>query len=108
MRLIICQLLAVSVLFMGVEGAWDMAKESHAHKDHVAHQSDADDASPGDPDPFSDGNGNECGHMCHGHMSSITGDCETLLVVVPDNYFAFSPSTYSNRSQAPPTPPPNA
>ena len=108
MRLIICQLLAVSVLFMSVEGVWDMAKESHAHRDHVAHQSGADDSSPDDPDPFSDGDNNKCGHMCHGHMSSITGDCEALLIDIPDNYFAFSSFTYSNRSQAPPTPPPNA
>lgn len=106
MRIFICRLLAVLVLFMSAEGAWDMAKESHAHRDGLAHQVDAD--GPVDPDPLSDGDGNQCGHLCHGHMSSITSGSDEFLIVENGNDIAFSSSPVSDRSQAPPTPPPNA
>lgn len=108
MRLLICQLLAVSVLFMSAEGAWDMAKESHAHRDNLAHQVDADNHGADNPNPLSDGDRNQCGHLCHGHMSSITESPDEFLIVATGHYFAFNSPPFSNRSQAPPTPPPNA
>jgi hypothetical protein len=108
MRLFICQFLAVLVLFMIAEGAWDMANESHAHRDNLAHQTDTDNHGSVDPDPLSDGEGNQCGHLCHGHMSGITGGLDEFLVDEPSNFFAFSSSPLTNHSQAPPTPPPNA
>jgi hypothetical protein len=108
MRIFICRLLAILVLFMSAEGAWDMAKESHAHRDTLAHQVDADDHGSVDPDPLSDGDDNQCGHLCHGHMSSITAGSDALLIVVNGNDIAFSSFPLSSRSQAPPTPPPNA
>jgi len=108
MRIFVCQLLAISVLFMSAEGAWDMAKESHAHGDSLAHQVDADDHDPADPKPLSGGDGNHCAHLCHGHMSSITAGSEEFLIIEHGTYIAFQASPFSSQSQAPPTPPPNA
>lgn len=108
MRTSICYLLIFSVLYMSAEGAWDMAKESHAHRDNTVHQINADDHTPINPDPLSDESGNQCGHLCHGHTSSITSDSNTLVMVESNRYDAFSLSPHSSLSQAPPTPPPNA
>ena len=108
MRKFICQILAVLVLFMSAEGAWDMAKESHAHRDSLAHQVDANDHGLVDPDPLSDGDNSQCGHLCHGHMSSITSGSDELLIVENGNHIAFNSSPILSRAQAPPTPPPNA
>jgi len=93
---------------MSAEGAWDMAMESHAHSDYLAHQVDADDHGSVDPDPLSDGDGSQCGDLCHGHMSSITGDSDELLIVEHRKYFIFDSALFASRAQLPPTPPPNA
>lgn len=108
MRTFICHLLIFSVLYMSTEGAFDMAKESHAHGDNTVHHIDADGHSPVKPEPLSDDSGNECGHLCHGHSSSITSDSNTLVMVESNRYDAFSLSLHSSLPQAPPTPPPNA
>jgi hypothetical protein len=108
MRFFIYKLLAVSVLFMGIEGAWDMTKESHAHRDNLTHHENTGDHGSVNPDPLSDSDDNQCGHLCHGHMSSITGDSEESSFMETDSYIAFSPFPITNHSQAPPTPPPNA
>jgi hypothetical protein len=108
MRLFICHLLVFLVLFMSAEGAWDMAKESHAHRDNTAHQLDVDGHTPANSDPLSDGAGNQCGHLCHGHTSSITGSSTELVSIESSNYHVIKSSPHSSHFQAPPTPPPNA
>ncbi len=107
MRLIICQILVIAVLFMSTEGAWDMANESHPHSDKLAHQVDEDQQAPIDPDPLSDGNGSHCEHLCYGHLTSITADTSHFGLPAPGGYFAFHSTPLSSRLQAPPTPPPN-
>jgi hypothetical protein len=108
MRTFICHLLMFSVLFMSAEGAFDMAKESHAHRDNTAHQMEGDGHTPVNPDPPSDESDNQCGHICHGHTSSIISDSNMLVMVASSRYTSFALSSLPTLLQAPPTPPPNA
>ena len=96
------------MLFMSAEGAWDMAKESHAHRDSMAHQVDVDDQAPPQSNPLPGGEGNHCDHLCHGHTSSITASFAELVIAASSKYHVFNSSQPSDISQAPPTPPPNA
>ncbi len=93
---------------MSTEGAWDLANESHSHGDNYAQQSDVDDQADTDPNPLPDGDENQCGHLCHGHMSTVATNLAHFGLVQSDGYFAFRSTLFSSRSQAPPTPPPNA
>ncbi len=108
MQSLLRQILIISVLFMSTEGAWDMTTESHPHGDQYAHQADADDQASADSEPLSDGDGDHCGSLCHGHLTSITVELASFDLVQPDGYYALNPKLISNGSQAPPTPPPNA
>ncbi len=108
MRIFICHLLMFSVLFLSAEGAWDMAKELHAHRDNLAHQVNVDDQEQAQPDPLSDGEGSHSDHLCDGHTFSITASFAGLVIAESNKYNVFNTSPRSEISQAPPTPPPNA
>jgi len=108
MRVLICHLLIFSVLYMSAEGAWDMANESHAHRDNTAHDVDVHGHTPVNPDPLSDGDDNQCSHVCHGHTPGINGSALVLVNLESNNYHSFNSSPHPSLSQAPPTPPPNA
>ena len=84
-----------------------MAKQPHDHGDKLAHQADADGHVPVNPEPLSDGDDNLCGHLCHGHSSSITGEFSEFALVESSPCYALNSAALSSRSQAPPTPPPN-
>jgi len=112
MQALMRQILIISILFMGTEGAWDLAIESHAHGDQYAYQSDSGDQDPGDPagtdpDPLPSGDSNHCGHSYHGDTLSIVMNLANSGLTSPDNYYALNSTLFSSRSQAPPTPPPN-
>ncbi|MDT8321740.1 MAG: hypothetical protein RQ826_14565 [Xanthomonadales bacterium] len=107
MRTFIYHLLVFSVLCASAEGAWDMARESHAHQ-QAAHQLDADSFVPSQSDPAQDDDKYHCGHLCHGHTSAIAMAAVTAETLVSKDYLLFNSLAYSHPSQAPPTPPPNA
>ncbi len=112
MKSLIRQLLIISVLFMGTEGAWDIGSEAHPHGDSYAHQSDVSNPDTGvqtdaDPNPLPDDDGNLCDHLCHGHMSSIALDHSNFSMAGASKFYAFHATMISNRFRAPPTPPPN-
>jgi hypothetical protein len=113
MQSLIRQLLIISVLFMGADGAWDLAIESHLHGDQHAHQSDVDGQNLADPvdtgpDPLADADSAHCEHLCHGHMTSIAANLANFGLGQSDGYYSFEANRLTDRSQAPPTPPPNA
>jgi len=112
MQILIRQLLIISVLFMGTEGAWDLAIEPHAHGDQYTQQAAADDQNladqaGSDPDRMPDGNNSHCGHSYHGDTSSIAVNLANFSLILCDDYHALNSTLFSSRSQAPPTPPPN-
>jgi hypothetical protein len=109
MQSLICQLLAISVLFMSTEGLWDMAKETHPHSDIYAHQVDNPNHDIAtDVDPLSDDCADHCQNLCHGHLSSIATNGTEELLVASNTFYALTSSHLSGLSQAPPTPPPHA
>lgn len=109
MQAFICQLLAISVLFMSTEGLWDMANETHPHSDIYAHQVDNPNHDIAtDIDPLSDDCADHCQNVCHGHLSSITANGTDDLWVASDTFHALTSSYVSGLFLAPPTPPPNA
>ncbi len=108
MRSLICHLLVLSVLYMSAEGAFDMTKEPHAHGDSTGHQLISDNPLPAQPDPLSDETDKQCGHLCHGHNSSIVSDSNPHLMAVSSRYNPFVLFSIATLLQAPPTPPPNA
>lgn len=110
MRKFLCHCVMLSVLFMSVEGAADVASEGHPHSDDLAHQLDADmPVSPDtNSDTDSDRDADHCEHCCHGHVVSITVQLlAPTLLGVTDHQRRGAPHVV-NHAQAPPTPPPNA
>jgi hypothetical protein len=107
MKSIICQLLAISVLFMSTEGLWDMANETHPHGDIYAHQIDADHSEISGVDPLTEDCADHCTNYCHGHFSVIPGNDESISLNVDAKYRILASTYFSASPQAPPTPPPN-
>jgi hypothetical protein len=107
MRLYICRLLVVSVLFMSTEGLWDMAKEAHPHSDVYAHQVDADHSSADGKNPLTEDCQDHCSNYCHGHFSVIPGNDARFSLNSADKYQILATTQLSATPRAPPTPPPN-
>lgn len=110
MRNILCHLLVISMLYVSVEGAWDMAWESHAHQESAAHQldfADADASNKASGNPSEDVDANHCGHLCHGHTSAIAVAGFAFAAADLHDYRTLNSTPHSIPSQAPPTPPPN-
>jgi hypothetical protein len=108
MRVFIYHLLAISVLFMSTEGLWDMAKETHAHSDYYAHQTDANHQISADTDPLSKDCADHCQNVCHGHVSVIAPNSTDISQLASNSLQALNPTLFTSSTPAPPTPPPNA
>jgi hypothetical protein len=108
MRLLISHFLIFSVLFMSIEGLWDMANETHPHSDVYAHQVDANHSTATDSDPLSEDCADHCQNICHGHLSSIAANNTVVTLLTSNIYLTVDASHFPALSQAPPTPPPNA
>ena len=96
----------ISVLFMSVDGAADVASTGHPHGGDPAHLVDKHTVSSQDDSSESN---LDIDHCEHGHTSSIAGQ---VTIVVPtliarDQQIGRAPHV-GNFAQAPPTPPPNA
>lgn len=112
MRVLICHVLALALLYLGAEGAWDMTIESHAHAESEAHQLDTqpDSSKESSRVPGSDKKpeSGHCSHPCHGHASAIAA-AEPFAGAMLAHRYALTPSdAYPGVTSAPPTPPPNA
>lgn len=108
MRSIICYILISSVLFMGTEGLWDMAKETHPHDDVYAHQMDANHSSASDKATNTDDCADHCPNVCHGHSSSIISVDSGSFLLTINEYSTLTNIDIPARTLAPPTPPPSA
>jgi hypothetical protein len=108
MKPIICQLLAIAVLFMSTEGLWDMANETHPHSDIYAHQVDVDHSKINGVDPLTEDCADHCSNYCHGHFSVALGNDDSIALNSDVKYQILASTHFSATSQAPPTPPPNA
>lgn len=103
MKAVLCHLLLISLLFVSIDGAADMAREGHAHAEHAEQQESSDD--PSNPDIDS----NHCDRCCHGHAPGISSAVASSAVnnSATDHEHHHAPSI-QNLGQAPPTPPPTA
>ena len=105
MRNFLCHFLLLSLLFLSIDGAIDMAEAGHAHTDHASAHAEHEEAT--DIAPAFDAD--HCEHCCHGHVAGITSPANSnnnaLLVSdhQPDRAFFIE-----NFGQAPPNPPPTA
>lgn len=111
MRRFVSQLVIVSVLFMGIEGATDTLPDGVPHGDdgahwvELGHALDKHDGSV----PESQLDGDHCQHCCHGHCTTIVSQfCLCLALIGSGEIRSPDPSHLRNFAQAPPTPPPNA
>ena len=105
MRILICQVLMLSLLSMNVEGAMDIASDLHSNGEELTHLIDTSSADSGGD---ADRENNHCEHCCHAHVVSITSQllATTTYHDVVD-YQAGNAPVVINFAQAPPTPPPN-
>lgn len=111
MRAALCHFVILSMLFMGMDGAADMASEGHPHSDQVAHQFDT--SNPGSPDTESDTDSGQdvdhCEQCCHGHTASVIAQFPLLAPTTgTGDHLCLLTRHVVNDAQAPPTPPPNA
>jgi len=109
MRSFWCLFIVISVLFMSVDGAADIASTGHPHGGDPAHLIDDHSVVSQDTTSESEFDIDHCEHCCHGHTSSIVA---YVTVVTPtlignDQQPCCAPHV-GNFAQAPPTPPPNA
>jgi hypothetical protein len=104
-----CIFVMISVLFMSVDGAADLASSGHPHGGDSGHFIDEGTAVSKDTTAKSDPDIDHCEHCCHGHTSSITVSVTILMptVVANDQRSCRAPHV-GGLAQAPPTPPPNA
>jgi hypothetical protein len=107
MRFFVCLTIILSMLFLSLEGAIDIASQGHPHED-AADLADADAAAArlagGDNEPEPE----YCEHCCHGHLANIVIQLPSMPFYATADGFS-PPITFSFRhSKAPPTPPPNA
>ena len=100
----------LSVLFLSVDGAADVASEGHPHSGDLAHQLDADMSVSADTnsDTGPDQDADHCEHCCHGHVVSITVQLFAPTLIGATDHQCFGAPHVVNHAQAPPTPPPNA
>jgi hypothetical protein len=107
MRFFVCVTIILSMLFLSLDGAIDIASEGHPHED-AAEPVDADAVAAAEPGEDTDTEHNHCEHCCHGHVSSIVVQLPSMPFHATATGFS-PPVAFSFRhSKAPPTPPPNA
>jgi len=104
-----CLLVMISVLFMSVDGAADVATSGHPHGGDPGHLIDEHSVVSPNANSESEIDIDHCEHCCHGHTSSITGRVTIVvpMLIASDQRVGRTPHVY-NIAQAPPTPPPNA
>jgi len=109
MRSFWCISVMISVFFMGMDGAVDVASTGHAHDGDATNLVGEHTAASPDSAPVSDPVIDHYEHCCHGHMSSITGHVifPVPTLIAGDQRMGIAPHV-RNFAQAPPTPPPNA
>ena len=109
MRSFWCIFVMISVLFMSVDGAADVATTGHPHGGDPEHFIDEHTITSLDATSESELDIDHCDHCCHGHTPSITGQVTTALptLILSDQRIGIAPHV-RNFAQAPPTPPPNA
>lgn len=108
MRTTVCQILILSVLYMGADAAWDMALESHAHQEAAAHQLEDEPGTNSPPDPTGEPRNDHCGHLCLGHTCAIAMSEPQFAADYGQTHRILDDVPRSIASPAPPTPPPNA
>ena len=107
MRFYICVTIILSMLFLSLDGAIDIASQGHPHAD-AAELAGVDDVAAKLPGGDTDTERSHCETCCHGHISSIVVQlpsmpfCAAGAGISPPIAFSF------RHSKAPPTPPPNA
>jgi len=99
----------ISVLFMSVDGAADVASTGHPHGGDPTHLVDEHTVASPDVASESELDIDHCEHCCHVHTSSITGQVTIAVPVLIAGYQKVRRAPHvCNFAQAPPTPPPNA
>lgn len=97
--------IALSLLLMGIEGATDFAQASPFHPDtsieHVDHHSS--NATQADND-----GGDHCNHCCHAHVGTLCHASSNDGLLNSESGFFTKAQFPLERTQGPPTPPPNA
>jgi len=103
MRKLTSTLLLITTLFANL--SWAMDTHAEAFFGHGTEHSEAQ-----SPAHEPQGDDHSSDHCCHGlaHLSGLSLRINLTYESFPDSYIASSVDYYSTRSQAPPTPPPNA
>jgi len=117
-------LLIAALLFSSGEAALDRVTGDHSQRQQVAQSlTEATLADGGDlaapagillDGTTSDGTpadgdlSGHCQHCCHGHASSLPGQAGLFTLDSTDQRCWFYRASFTQHSQAPPTPPPNA
>jgi len=107
MRSFWCLSVMISVLFMSVDGAADVASTDHPYGGAPAYFVDKHTGSSPATGLGSTLDVDHCEHCCHGHTSSITGHVSVVVpVLIAGDYQVRRAPHVRNLAQAPPTPPP--
>lgn len=103
----VCVTIILSMLFLSLDGAIDIASQGHPHED-AAELAGVDGLAAKVPGGDTDTERNHCEHCCHGHVASIVMQLPSMSFHT--TVAGFPPPVVFNfrHSKAPPTPPPNA
>ena len=106
MRFFVCITIILSILFLSLDGAIDIASQGHPHED-AAELVDAGSVAAKIPGGDTDTEPDHCEHCCHGHVANIVVQLPSMPFYATATGFS-APIAFSLRhSKAPPTPPPN-
>lgn len=108
MRRCLCQIVAVAIFVMGLEGSIDVVS-AHPDASTIGHAPAAfhDEASHDDSASDPDSPEGHCGHYCHGHIATLPASSAVPSDHVPVALAIETSELRLDFGDAPPTPPPN-